>query len=268
MFLVNRKALRAIGIAAGAVATTVLFTAPAQAATPAAKTQVNGAEVGFVAATGQANSLVVTVSGRTITFDDKVAVKAGKGCKAVKGDKTKVRCTATRTPIQVNVFLGDKDDKVQNKSGVQMYAAGHAGKDTLVGGTGYDRLAGGTGNDLLYGKAGSDSLSGGPGHDYLDDSAGSNWISGGSGNDTVIAGYGNDLIYGDEGNDSLNGIAGNDRIWGGAGNDGLVGGPGNDSLYGGAGNDSLYGYAGNDTLVGGTGTDKLYGGTGRNTVVQ
>ncbi|GLW33358.1 hypothetical protein Areg01_62960 [Actinoplanes regularis] len=40
--------------------------------------------VKFTAASGQAKSLVITISGRTVTLNDTVAIKAGKGCKAVK----------------------------------------------------------------------------------------------------------------------------------------------------------------------------------------
>jgi hypothetical protein len=39
--------------------------------------------------------VVITRSGNTITIDDRVAISAGKGCKKVKGDKTKVICTTT-----------------------------------------------------------------------------------------------------------------------------------------------------------------------------
>ncbi|WP_430781485.1 hypothetical protein [Actinoplanes sp. G11-F43] len=57
----------------------LLFAAPAQAATTA-KAEVagaNGAFVRFIAGPGQTNALVITISGRTVTLDDKVAIKAG-----------------------------------------------------------------------------------------------------------------------------------------------------------------------------------------------
>src|SRR5688572_3920261 len=79
--------------------------APAQAAA-AGVASAAGTTVQYKAAAGKANQVVVTRSGRTITIDDKVAVRAGKGCKAVKGDKTKVRCTTTKAPTRVRVYLG------------------------------------------------------------------------------------------------------------------------------------------------------------------
>jgi hypothetical protein len=50
------------------------------------------------------------VKNNTITIDDRVAVKAGAGCKAVKGDKTKVTRTPKKRPTMVKAALGDKND--------------------------------------------------------------------------------------------------------------------------------------------------------------
>src|SRR5690349_5464338 len=62
------------------------------------------------------NSVVVTRSGRTVTIDDRVAVRPGKNCKQVKGDKTRVRCRTTKTPVSVLVKVYDRDDSVVNNS--------------------------------------------------------------------------------------------------------------------------------------------------------
>src|SRR4051812_10869961 len=105
MFLINRKALAAIGATAAAVATTALFAAPAQAAT-VGKAEVLGTNatiVQFTAGSGFKNSLVVTISGRTILLNDKVVIKAGKGCEAVEGDRTKVKCTTSAKPTELSV---------------------------------------------------------------------------------------------------------------------------------------------------------------------
>src|SRR5690349_12863521 len=115
---VNRRVLAAIGLAAVAVATsTTIFLAPAQAASTTGTASIVKSEsaVRYVAGKGASNSLVITVSGRTVTLDDRVAIKAGAGCVAVKGDKTKVRCTTPKAPYAV-VGLGDKNDSVTNKS--------------------------------------------------------------------------------------------------------------------------------------------------------
>ena len=45
--------------------------------------------VSFSADTKVKNKVVITRSGRTVTIDDRVAVKPGKNCKQVKGDKTR-----------------------------------------------------------------------------------------------------------------------------------------------------------------------------------
>ncbi|WP_229067494.1 calcium-binding protein [Actinoplanes sp. DH11] len=243
MFSSNRKKLAVIGIATAV--TTALLASPAQAAS-AAKAEVvgkNSTVVRFTAAAGQANSLSITISGRTITLNDKVAIKAGKGCKAVKGDKTKVKCT-TKKPTGLNVTLGDKNDFVDNHTAVRLTANGGTGNDTVYGGTGKDTLTGGAGTDDVQGGSGNDTL------------------RGGTGNDHVEGGPGKDKLYGEAGHDDL--IGGDldgempdsgDTIHGGAGNDFLLGGNGNDALYGNTGNDNLSGGFGNDKLVGGPGND-------------
>jgi Ca2+-binding RTX toxin-like protein len=246
MFSLNRRKLAAIGIAAAA--TTAFFASPAQAAS-AAKAEVvgkNGTVVRFTAAAGQANSLVITISGRTITLNDTVAIKAGKGCKAVKGDKTKVKCTTTRKPTGLSVTLGDRNDFVDNNTAVALTADGGSGDDVVFGGTGKDTLRGGDGIDDVQGGSGNDTLRGGRGNDHVEGGPGKDRIYGESGHDDLIGG---DL----DGELADSG----DTIYGGPGNDFLLGGYGDDTLYGNTGNDNLSGGAGKDTLVGGPGTDTV-----------
>ncbi|SDT74727.1 calcium-binding protein [Actinoplanes derwentensis] len=245
MFSISRKKLAAIGIAAAA--TSAFFASPAQAAS-AAKAEVAGTVVRFTAAAGQANSLTITVSGRTVTLNDTVAVKAGKGCKAVAGDKTKVKCTTAKKPTRITVALGDKNDFVQSHASVPLTANGGSGDDTVFGGYGKDTLTGGNGVD---------DVQGGPGNDTL---------RGGHGNDHVEGGPGKDKLYGEAGNDDL--IGGDLDGEGADSGDTIYGGAGNDFLLGGYGNDTLYGNAGNDNLVGGSGKDKLVGGPGNDTSTQ
>jgi serralysin len=56
--------------------------------------------VSFVADWKATNKIVITRSGRTVTIDDRVEIKPGKGCKRVKGDKTRVKCKTTKTPTR------------------------------------------------------------------------------------------------------------------------------------------------------------------------
>ena len=96
MFVSHRKLFAGLGTTAAAVASTALFAAPAQAASTGVAQVSGSATVLFQAASGKTNGLIITISGRTVTLDDKVAIKASKGCKAVKKDKTKVKCTTSK----------------------------------------------------------------------------------------------------------------------------------------------------------------------------
>jgi Ca2+-binding RTX toxin-like protein len=261
MAIINRRTLSAIGAAAVAVAASSFFLAtPAQAASAGLAKVVGTKTVQFQALSGRVNSLTITISGRTVTLTDRVALQAGKGCKKVT--KYKVRCTTSAKTAQITAALGDKNDVVNNKTSVYLLAFAGSGNDTLVGGSGGDQLQGGSGNDKLYGNNGNDKLFGESGADY---------IRGGYGNDSVSAGTSNDRVWGDAGNDSIWGYTGNDALAGGAGND-YVDGEGNDDwIYGEAGDDELWGGDGNDTLSGANdvdyiegeyGNDRIYSGAG------
>jgi Ca2+-binding RTX toxin-like protein len=210
--------------------------APAEAALgTGVASVVEGAKVQYKAGKNKTNKVVVTRSGKTITIDDQVAIKPGKGCKAVKSDQTKVRCTTTKTPTRVRVYLYDRNDSVVNRTDLPMTADGGTGNDTLTGGPKGDLLRGGTGTDHIYGLGGSDR------------------IEGGSGNDHLFGGDGNDRLYDDEGNDV---------VYGGNGDDWFDDGNGNDKYYGGNGSDTFnmfqpYGSVKNhsDLLSGGSGVD-------------
>ncbi len=250
MLVFHRRALAGVGITAAAAASTALFATPAQAATAGLAKVVGSSTVQFNALMGQANGLTITISGRTVTLDDKVAIQAGPGCKAVRGDKTKVTCTPARKVTQITAALGDKNDWITNKTSVPLLADGGAGDDVLTGGSGNDELLGGPGNDII---------SGGGGDDLLVGEAGNDRIGGGAGKDSILGGAGNDVISGGAGNDSVLGGAGNDVISGDADADTVLGEDGNDRIDGGAGNDILLGDAGNDVILGGAGDDSLFG---------
>jgi Ca2+-binding RTX toxin-like protein len=202
---------------------------PADAATKGVVAVVQSTVVEYPAAAAKTNKVVVTRSGRTITIDDTVAIRAGAGCTAYKGDKTRVRCTTKANPTRVRVYLNDRNDSVVNKTDLPMTARGDHGNDRLTGGPRGDNLDGGFGTDLIWGLGG------------------------------------NDQLHGSDGNDGLSGGDGNDLVWGNRGNDHLFGGRGNDELMGNVGNDVLDGGLDGDMLTADTavdGSDTFIGGSG------
>jgi len=223
----------ATGIALFTVAAVGTVASPAQAAATGVASVTSATKVQYKAASGKQNKVVITRSGRTITIDDKVAVKAGKGCKKVKGDKTKVKCTTKKAPGRVTIYTYDRYDVIVNNSDVRMSAFSGTGNDTVTGGSLGDRIQTGSGDDKADGRGGKDTL----------------W--GMTGNDTLRGGAGDDNLWGLEGNDKLSGDAGGDNLTGGQGRDHLTGGANNDWLYG---DDPQEGIAA-DVLLGGSGTD-------------
>ncbi|MEU8230834.1 calcium-binding protein [Actinoplanes sp. NPDC048967] len=216
-----RRSLIAAGVVVFGVA---VLPGAAQAGPADGRVWVTGSDrLQYQAAHGKQSRVVITRSGRTVTVDDKVAVKAGKGCKPVKGDRTKVRCTLRKTPTKITVNLGDRNDTLRNDSDLKLHVYGGTGKDSITGGPRADFVQGDAGNDKLYGRGGADSL-------YA-----------GTGNDTVSGGDGDDFIMGEDGRD---------RLYGGAGGDSISGGDGDDWLHGGAGEDQLLGEGGKDTIAG------------------
>jgi Ca2+-binding RTX toxin-like protein len=206
---------------------TALAAAPVPAQAASTGTVSLGVYLRYKAASGKKNNLVITRSGNRVTFNDTVTLKAGKGCKAVSGDKTAVTCTYDSSTMVVK--LGDKNDTFVNKTGMAVNAYGESGNDNLTGGSGGDKLDGSTGSDKLYGGAGGDGLLGGSGNDLLD---------GGDGDDGFEGGDGNDTLVGRLGNDFLNGAAGKDVYWAGGGDDTMDdAGVSADVFHGGAGVD-------------------------------
>lgn len=232
------KLVPSIAIAVGVTAAVGAVAIPATAATVVNAKVVSSTKVEFTATKGKADSLTVTLSGRTVTFDNKVTVKAGKGCKAVKNDVTKVTCTTTGTTAWVTVSLGDKNDSVRNNTGIGMSVWGGPGTDTITGGPKNDYLHGGDNWDKIWGSGGNDQIWGDAGGDSLD---------GGVGNDTIDGASGNDLILGRDGDDDVLDGPGNDRVYGGGGDDflfqsNLGTGTDKDLLSGGAGADDAVSY--------------------------
>lgn len=280
--------VKALAVAGAAVSCTAFLAAPAQAAATAAGTArvVDGDAVHLTAIRGAVNDLVVTRSGKVVTLDDRVAIKAGPGCVAVQGDRTKVRCTATTEARFVILDLSDRDDRFVNRAGMYVDVRGGAGNDRLIGGAGYDNLAGGPGNDIVSGGGDGDSLNGDAGDDTLDGGTGNDILNTDAGRDVLRGGTGRDLVYygsrtapvhvdpdGAKGDDGARGegdsvgadvedlIGGRaaDRLIGNAAGNRIHGGHGNDYIAGGNGHDILVGQNGNDTLRGDAGDDHLIG---------
>ncbi|WP_281428284.1 calcium-binding protein [Actinoplanes hulinensis] len=273
------------------------FAGPAQAASTGLAYigfDSSGPKVIFTAGSGRTNTVVVSGNSSVITIDDRVTVKAGKGCAAVKGDKTRVRCTDPKPIAKVRVGLGSGNDSVVNKSSLRLHAWGGSGNDRLTGGAREDEFHGNTGADRIYGLGGDDRLSGDDGNDVIYGGAGNDGIAGGKGNDREYGGAGNDG-HG-QGSDTKSADA--DLVDGGTGVDQVSyfhrrkavtadsdsgkrddgrkgegdtllgiedfsGGWGDDRLTGGNGPNFLQGQNGNDILVGGGGDDwfrDTYGG--------
>ncbi|MEV0896640.1 calcium-binding protein [Actinoplanes sp. NPDC049802] len=223
--------------------------------------------VEFRAGSGKANRLVITWSGNKITLDDRYRIKPGKGCRTVKGDSTKVRCTVTEPADDseenyLYAVLGDKNDVFHNKSDKHAIAYGGKGDDVLYGGSVQDAFSGGSGADKLFGGTGDDYMAGESGNDVLRGGLGDDVTEGGTGRDYLNGGEGGDLIFPDGGNDNVYAGDGDDRVFESTGNDTVDAGLGDDTVEGGPGDDVAYGDAGADKLYGGLGRDKLYGDDG------
>jgi Ca2+-binding RTX toxin-like protein len=274
MFLLNRKTLALIGATAAAIGSTAFFAAPAQAASAGLAKVVGSKTVQFQALKGKANGVTITISGKTVTLTDKVAIKAGKGCKSVSSKK--VRCKTSAKTASLRIALGDKNDWVKNKTSVYMFADGGTGNDTLYGGSAGEQLQGYSGNDKIYGYGGNDKLFGESGVDVISGGAGWDVLSGGSSNDKLYGDSGRDTLRGESGADLLSGGSEVDVAFGGSGDDWIYGGNGQyldgtliygDTLYGEGGNDTIRGEGDTDIIEGGDGVDRLIGGDGMDEVL-
>ncbi|BBH68394.1 hypothetical protein ACTI_50790 [Actinoplanes sp. OR16] len=218
MAFVRKRWATRLGLIALTTAGVGAFAVPgAQAASVGAASIVWDGDVQvvqFKAATGKANKVVVSNAKHGVIVDDKYRIKAGKGCKAVKGDRTKVYCGVGEWTQKVRVHTYDRNDTITNKTRLSLVA---------YAGTGNDTVTGGSSGDFLYGQSGHDTIHGKGGADYL------------------VGNSGNDKVYGDGGDDRLFGDTGSDKLYGGAGRDALSGDQGRDKLYGGAGDDILSG---------------------------
>ena len=244
---------------------------------PAGATSLTGTtSLIYTGSPGDADSVLVTLSGSSLTFNPvgdaaKVwTLDAGSNC-SQNGSTFVVTCTgAANKPITFNVgdlrdqiflsnvsalvtFNGSSGDDAVSGSAGLLHASGGPGDDALGGGPGGSTLNGDAGEDMLFGGSGADDAQGGAGSDTmsyagqtagttvtLDDAAGDG--SAGSKNDNVHSDV--EDVVGGTGPDVLTGSGGPNRLLGGGGADVIDGGPGPDFLLGGAGDDQLHSHDG------------------------
>ncbi|MER7700010.1 calcium-binding protein [Streptomyces sp. NPDC096095] len=246
--------LLATGLAAG------LTAAPAAAAPTATGQKARvGADwsrqsITFTAAAGQANDLHVVPmdrgdGARRIGFRDAVPLEPGDHCAYLEpGYDTYVVCelpTDRARPDRIDVFLGDRDDRI---------ATSDPGVSTVRGGPGDDELHAHSAH-TVRGDAGDDMVMG---RVVLD---------GGDGMDHLMGDDGDQRLWGGRGDDMIDAYEGADVVYAGRGNDHVMGGDGDDVVLGGPGDDTLHGEDGDDLVVGGTGKDTVQGGPGRDLVL-
>ncbi|MFL5895969.1 MAG: calcium-binding protein [Thermoleophilaceae bacterium] len=236
----------------------------------------------YTAAPGEANDVMVSQTGSTVTIHDGGAdIAPGSGCAGrspheVACDESCYGCLSTYVSIRLDLDDGDDrasgtvgfdakggpgDDRLFSQAGT---LGGGGGRDVLVGGDGANVLADGDGvggapvdRDVIDGGGGTDVVSyagrrtpveftvgtGSAGHGGSEDEVTDvEGATGGEADDHLQG----ELLNGSGGNDVLIGTAGGDSISGGAGDDVLVGGPGDDRLDPGTGADRVDGGAGDD----------------------
>jgi hypothetical protein len=240
-------------------ASLLLLPAVTPASAFAASVYKSNGKLVFIAASGERNSVGVSVSGSTVTVTDTGAAltSSGPGC-APAGSNT-VTCTNGGSGGQIDwVAIGtsDQDDSVTLSGAIPSWVDGGSGNDRLVGGDSSDWLFGNSGDDSLDGGTGADLLSGGDGADTADYSTRSTALT---------------ITLDDRPGDGQAGENDNVRtsveaVLAGSGNDSVTGSAVNNVLNGGPGDDTLTGLGGDDTIEGGAGADSIDGGDGADTL--
>lgn len=249
--------LLATGLAAG-LAAPAAAAATAPAATEA-KARVSAdwknQSIVFKAAEGQANDLHVFpmdvgAGVRQIGFRDSVPLEPGDHCTyRAPGDHTYVVCelpTDSPRSDKIDIFLGDRNDKIATSDPAVRTVRGGDGDDELHAHSAHT-VRGDAGNDMVMGRV---VMDGGDGMDHL------------MGDDS------DQRFWGGRGNDMIEAYGGADVVHAGSGDDHVMGGDGPDVLFGGSGNDMLHGEGGDDLVSGGPGKDTVDGGPGRNIVLR
>jgi len=252
----------AIPAAAAVVASVLALSDPGAAATA----HVREGVLGYVAAPGEANDVVLAGAGeRTIAvMDDGVNVEPGRGCSPLGAG---VVCVGVRDVV---LDLGDRNDRARLPA---------VGLPWLVGisigaGLGDDHIEGGPAAELLDGGEGEDVLIGGAGTDWLRGSAGNDVLDGGRGDDGVNylggppRGVRVDLALGRARGAGVDRLIGVESAIGTAYADVLRGNARRNWLLGSAGSDVVEGKGGRDVLDGALGVDRLRARDGVRDVVR
>jgi Ca2+-binding RTX toxin-like protein len=258
----------------------------------AGPSQIEGSDIVFTAAPGEANRVTVTGQGtgqnqRVVLEDAGAQVQAGRNCTQLAPNR--VSCPRSDFVI---VRLEDGDDEAQTSGElVNTFVSleGDQGSDSLRGIVGITSLDGGTGTDRLVGGSATIRLSGvdiarrGEFEDVPDHNRERDEIECAESfpgtnrplplrvevdaNDVLSGPCPPHYVFletfvvieGTEGADSLTSAGPPTRVNGLGGDDTLSGQDSGDRLDGGTGNDVLFGQG---LLLGGTGNDRLDGGTG------
>jgi Ca2+-binding RTX toxin-like protein len=217
----------------------------------------DGVHMTYTPAAGETNNVTVEPSGDRILLrqfgeSTPLTLSAMGDCQLTTTTEPKLLNCAAAGVVQLDVTLGDNDDRLTNSTGLRAMVAGDAGDDKITGGGLSEQFEGG---------AGSDTLDGGPGNDQL---YGATLQAPGAGTDTDVlaGGIGDDRLFGNGGADRMDGGSGVDELQGAGGGDIMQGGDGPDRVLGGDGDDTEHGGAENDDLLGGAGDDTLSPGAG------
>ncbi len=112
-----------------------------------------------------------------------------------------VFCSRRRVS-NVNIDLGEREDRATVDLPMPVTLLGGAGADVLRTGAGEDRAQGDTGNDEIVAGAGQDFVDGGLGYDVLDSGEGDDELRSADGlADRVVCGPGQDRVFADTADD-------------------------------------------------------------------
>ena len=238
-------------------------------AASASTLEINGTQLAYFAAEGEANQVSLTREGdRYVIADPGASIEEPDAPCSLGVDEHHASCPVAGIQMH-RIDLDDEPDTFTIAADAypalddrtRLAVSGGDGDDALFGGPGRDQLSGDEGDDDLHGGDHEDVLSGDEGADDLFAGAGDDRaVDGGEGSDTLDAGPGDDEV--------VIGGPGNDTVDGGPGADDPVGGVGDDTVRGGEGDDRLDlntigdsdGADGADQLEGGSGDDLLFAG--------
>jgi hypothetical protein len=168
-------------------------------------------------------------------------------------------------------------DTILGGNGANQFLDGHAGNQSITGGSAGNETIWGAATDTVRGGSGGNETIGGVSGETIVGSSGANLfinatgggqsiVGGNAGNATVWTASG-DTIRGGGGNETIGGVAGVTMIGGTGGNQFLDASQGHESILGGSGgNETIWG-ALTDTVRGGSGGNETIGGVAGETIL-